>query len=49
MCGRTRVRLLSDPTVGHATEVADPICGTEEILCRIMDNGRVHDMALTGR
>lgn len=27
MCGRTRVRSLSDPTVGHATEVADPICG----------------------
>lgn len=44
MCGRTRVRSLSDPTVGHATEVADPIYGTEEILCRIMDSGRAHDM-----
>lgn len=43
MCGRTRVRSLSDPTVGHATEVADPICRMEEILCRIMDNGREHD------
>lgn len=25
MCGWTRVRSLSDPMVGHATEVADPI------------------------
>jgi len=36
---------LSDPTAGHATEVAaDPICEMEEILCRIMDGGtRAHD------
>lgn len=38
--GWAGVRPLSDPTVGHATELADPICGMEEILCRIMDNGR---------